>query len=92
MLIAIVLDRPLAEAQTLVDRPRQFKKVLNDHKTHSILERTIQGDAKKEASSSSSSKRRQQNRDDDTFQCNFHESYGHQGVPLDGHLLSGKEN
>ena len=59
MLIAIVLDRPLAEAQALVDQPRQFlqeiKQVLDDQKTHPILEQmlqTIQGDAKKEASSS----------------------------------------
>ena len=54
MLIAIVLDRPLQEAQDLVDQPHQFlqeiKKVLDDQKTHPILERmlrTIQGDVAK---------------------------------------------
>ena len=56
MLIAIVLDRPLEEAQALVDQPLQFlqeiKQVLDDRKTHPILEqmlRTIQGDAMREA-------------------------------------------
>ena len=59
MLIAIVLDRPLQEAQSLVDQPHQFlqeiKQVLDDKKSHPILERmlrTIQGDiAKQEATS-----------------------------------------
>ena len=75
MLIAIVLDRPLEEAQALVDQPLQFlqeiKQVLDDRKTHPILEqmlRTIQGDAKKEAPSSTSGKRRQHYMDDDKFQ------------------------
>ena len=74
-LIAIVLDRPLAEAQALVDQPLQFlqemKQVLDDQKTHPLLEqmlRTIQGDAMREASSSTSSKRRQHYMDDDKFQ------------------------
>ena len=60
MLIAIVLDRPLQEAQNLVDQQHQFlqeiKQVLDDKKSHPILERmlrTIQGDvAKQEATSS----------------------------------------
>ena len=54
MLIAIVLDRPLQEAQDLVDQPLQFlqeiKRVLEDKKSHSVLERmlrTIQDDAAK---------------------------------------------
>ena len=78
MLIAIVLDRPLKEAQALVDQPLQFlqeiKRVLDDQKTHPILERmlrTIQGDAMKQDSSSTSSKRRQHYTDDmedDKFQ------------------------
>ena len=45
MLIAIVLDRPLQEAQTLVDQPLQFlqeiKRVLDDQKEHPILERML---------------------------------------------------
>ena len=61
MLIAIVLDRPLQEAQELVDQPHLFlqeiRQVLDDKKSHPILERmlrTIQGDtAKQEATSSS---------------------------------------
>ena len=75
MLIAIVLDRPLEEAQALVDQPLQFlqeiKQVLDNRKMHPILEqmlRTIQGDAMREASSSTSSKRRQHHVDDDKFQ------------------------
>ena len=60
MLIAIVLDRPLQEAQELVDQPHLFlqeiRQVLDDQKSHPILERmlrTIQGDtAKQEATSS----------------------------------------
>ena len=60
MLIAIVLDRPLQEAQELVDQPHLFlqeiQQVLDDKKSHPILERMlrmIQGDtAKQEASSS----------------------------------------
>ena len=60
MLIAIVLDRPLQEAQDLVDQPLQFlqeiKRVLDDKKSHPILERmlrTIQGDAAKQEAASS---------------------------------------
>ena len=75
MLIAIVLDRPLKEAQALVDQPLQFlqeiKRVLDDRKTHPILEqmlRTIQGDAMKQAPSSTSSKGHQRYTDDDKFQ------------------------
>ena len=45
MLIAIVLDRPLKEAQALVDQPLQFlqeiKRVLDDQKEHPILERML---------------------------------------------------
>ena len=51
--------------------PPKIKQVLDDQKTHPILEqmlRTIQGDAMREASSSTSSKRRQHHRDDDKFQ------------------------
>ena len=78
MLIAIVLDRPLKEAQALVDQPMQFlqeiKRVLDDQKTHPILERmlrTIQGDVTKQDPSSTSSKGRQHytdDMDDDKFQ------------------------
>ena len=60
MLIAIVLDRPLQEAQDLVDQPYQFlqeiRQVLEDKKSHPILERmlrTIQGDAAKQEATSS---------------------------------------
>ena len=60
MLIAIVLDRPLQEAQDLVDQPLQFlqeiKRVLEDKKSHPVLERmlrTIQGDAAKQEATSS---------------------------------------
>ena len=60
MLIAIVLDRPLQEAQDLVDQPLQFlqeiKRVLDDQKSHPVLERmlrTIQGDAIKQEATSS---------------------------------------
>ena len=60
MLIAIVLDRPLQEAQSLVDQPHQFlqeiKQVLDDKKSHPILERmlrTIQGDVAKHDATSS---------------------------------------
>ena len=49
MLIAIVLDRPLQEAQDLVEQPLQFlqeiRQVLEDKKSHPVLEqmlRTIQ--------------------------------------------------
>ena len=59
MLIAIVLDRPLQEAQDLVDQPLQFlqeiKRVLEDQKSHPVLERmlrTIQGDAAKQEATS----------------------------------------
>ena len=55
MLIAIVLDRPLQEAQDLVDQPLQFlqeiKRVLDDQKSHRYWKRmlrTIQGDAIKQ--------------------------------------------
>ena len=60
MLIAIVLDRPLQEAQNLVDQPHQFlqeiRQVIDDKKSHPILERmlrTIQGDAAKQEATSS---------------------------------------
>ena len=60
MLIAIVSDRPLQEAQELVDQPHQFlqkiKQVLDNKKSHPILERmlrTIQGDAAKQEATSS---------------------------------------
>ena len=60
MLFAIVLDRPLQEAQNLVDQPHQFlqeiRQVLDDKKSHPILERmlrTIQGDAAKQEATSS---------------------------------------
>ena len=60
MLIAIVLDRPLQEAQDLVNQPYQFlqeiRKVLEDKKSHPILERmlrTVQGDAAKQEATSS---------------------------------------
>ena len=66
MLIAFVLDRPLQEAQALVDQPLQFlqeiKRVLDYQKEHPILERmlrTIQGDAMKQDPGSASSKGRQ---------------------------------
>lgn len=59
MLIAIVLDRPLPEAQALVEQPRAFlqevTRVLADQKTHPVLEqtrRTIQGESSKDASRS----------------------------------------
>ena len=75
MLIAIVLDRPLREAQALVDQPRQFlqeiTRVPDDQKTHPILEKMlqiIQGDANKEAPGSASSTRRHQSTDDNQFQ------------------------
>ena len=78
MLIAIVLDRPLQEAQALVDQPLQFlqeiKRVLDDQKEHPILERmlrTIQGDAMKQDPGSASSKGRQygtSDMNDDKFQ------------------------
>ena len=60
MQIAIVLDRPLQEAQDLVDQPLQFlqemKRVLDDKKSHPVLERmlrTIQDDAAKQDAASS---------------------------------------
>ena len=60
MLIAIVLDRPLQEAQDLVDQPYQFlqeiRQVPEDKKSHPILERmlrTIQEDAAKQEATSS---------------------------------------
>ena len=76
MLIAIVLDRPLQEAQDLVDQPHQFlqeiKKVLDDKKSHPILERIlrmIQGDvAKQEATSSKERPYYTEDMDDDQYQ------------------------
>ena len=78
MLIAMVLDRPLKDAQALVEQPLQFlqeiKRVLDDQKEHPILDRmlrTIQGDAMKQGPRSASSKGRQHNTDDmddDKFQ------------------------
>ena len=76
MLIAIVLDRPLQEAEDLVDQPHQFlqeiKKVLDDQKTHPILERmlrTIQSDvAKHEATSGKERPHSTENMDDDQYQ------------------------
>ena len=76
MLIAIVLDRPLQEAQDLVDQPLQFlqeiKRVLDDQKSHPVLERmlrTIQGDAiKQEATSSKGRLYYTGNMDDNKFQ------------------------
>ena len=75
MLIAIVLDRPLPEAQALVDNPHEFLKeitrVLADQQTHPILEQmlqTIQGDTGKEASGSASSTGGHQGMDDNQFQ------------------------
>ena len=66
MLIAIVLDRPLQEAQALVDQPLQFlqeiKRLLDDQKEHPILERmlrTIQGDAMKQDPRSASTYKKQ---------------------------------
>ena len=60
MLIALVLDRPLQEAQDLVDQPllflQEIKRVLEDKKSHPVLERmlrTIQGDAAKQEATSS---------------------------------------
>ena len=54
-----------------VDQPRKFlqeiTRVLDDQKTHPILEQmlqTLQGDSKKEASSSASRRRRHQSTDD----------------------------
>ena len=45
MLIAMVLDRPLSEAQELVDQPHLFlqeiQQVLDDKKSHPILERML---------------------------------------------------
>ena len=77
-LLSIVLDRPLKEAQALVDQPLQFlqeiKRGLDDQKEHPILERmlrTIQGDAMKQNPRSASSKGRQHDTDDmddDKFQ------------------------
>ena len=76
MLIAIVLDRPLQEAQDLVDQPdlflQEIKKVLDDKKTHPILERmlrTIQGDvAKQEATGSRESPYYTEDIDDNQYQ------------------------
>ena len=76
MLIAIVMDRPLQEAQNLVDQPLQFlqeiKRVLDDQKLHPVLEqmlRTIQGDAiKQEATSSKGRLYYTDDMNDDKFQ------------------------
>ena len=78
MLIAMVLDRPLKDAQALVEQPLQFlqeiKRVLDDQKERPLLERmlrTIQADAMKQDPRSASSKRRQHDTDDmddDKFQ------------------------
>ena len=76
MLIAIVLDRPLQEAQELVDQPHLFlqeiQQVLDDKKSHPILERMlrmIQGDtAKQEASSSMERPSHREYMDDTQYQ------------------------
>ena len=45
MLIAIVLDRPLAEAQALVDDPaaftREMTRILRDKQTHPLIAQMI---------------------------------------------------
>ena len=96
MLIAIVLDWPLPEAQALVDQPREFlqeiTRVLENQKTHPILEQmlqTIQGDSTKDASSSANSARRHQSTDDNepVPVANSAEADNHQGVPLAGFRL-----
>ena len=75
MLIAIVLDKPLPEAQSLVDNPKAFlqeiTQVLADKQKHPILQhmlRTIQDDTAKEATGSASSTGGQKRIDDDQFQ------------------------
>ena len=76
MLIAIVLDRPLREAQDLVEQPHLFlqeiRHVLDDKKSHPILERmlrTIQGDtAKQEATGSKEHPSHMEYMDDTQYQ------------------------
>ena len=75
MLIAIVLDKPLPEAQALVDSPHAFlqeiTQVLADKQTHPVLQhmlRTIQDDTAKEATGSASSTGGRKTVEDDQFQ------------------------
>ena len=46
MLIAMVLDRPLSEAQTLVENPETFfdemTKVLSEKRNHPVLKQMLQ--------------------------------------------------
>ena len=62
MLIAIVLDRPLPEAQALVENPtaflREITKVLSDKQNHPVLKQmlhTVQGDKPPPAKGATSS-------------------------------------
>ena len=76
MLIAMVLDRPLSEAQELVDQPHLFlqeiQQVLDDKKSHPILERmlrAIQGDtATQEATGSNERPSHMKYMDDTQYQ------------------------
>ena len=75
MLIAIVLDKPLPEAQALVDNPHAFlqeiSQVLADQRMHPILEHmlsTIQGDTAKQSTDSASSSDARRPVGDDQFQ------------------------
>ena len=75
MLIAIVLDKPLPEAQALVDNPHAFlqeiSQVLADQRMHPILEHmlsTIQGDTVKQSTDSASSSDARRPIGDDQFQ------------------------
>ena len=75
ILIAIVLDKPLPEAQALVDNPhavlQEMTQVLADNQKRPILQRmlrTIQDDTAKEATGSASSTGERKTVDDNQFQ------------------------
>ena len=75
MLIAIVLDRPLLEAQALVENPtaflREITKVLSDKQNHPVLQQmlhTIQDDKAKGAASSTSNPKGHATSEQDQFQ------------------------
>ena len=75
MLIARVLDRPLPEAQALVEDPtaflREITKVLSDKQNHPVLQQvlhTIQDDKAKGAASSTSNPRGHATSEQDQFQ------------------------
>ena len=75
MLIAIVLDKLLPEAQALVDSPHTFlqeiTQVLADQQMHPILQHmlsTIQGDTVKQSTDSASSSEVRRPIGDDQFQ------------------------